>query len=89
MSENSTNIAVIGLGAMGLPMATAPGDRLLRHGVRPSSSARRQARRRTWHRGERPRLSGASKDAEIALLAVRDQGQAESASSARMGCSSP
>ena len=40
--RTAANIAVIGLGAMGLPMATHLADRVLRYGVRPRSSARRQ-----------------------------------------------
>ena len=77
MSENSTNIAVIGLGAMGLPMATHLATAFSVTGFDPFEPRRQLAAEHGIVAEATP--EGASKNAEIALLAVRDQGQAESA----------
>ncbi len=50
MSENSTNIAVIGLGAMGLPMATHLATTFSVTGFDPFEP-RRQLAAEQWHRG--------------------------------------
>jgi 3-hydroxyisobutyrate dehydrogenase len=75
--ENSTHIAVIGLGAMGLPMATHLASRYTVTGFDPFEPRRQLAAERGIVAEATP--EGASKNADIALLAVRDQGQAESA----------
>ena len=78
MSENSSHIAVIGLGAMGLPMATHLATRVLRYrDLTRSTRAGNSLRSKGFVVEATPR--GASKNADIALLAVRDQSQAESA----------
>ena len=77
MSENTTNIAVIGLGAMGLPMATHLATIFSVTGFDPFEPRRALAADRGVAAEVTP--AGASKNADIALLAVRDQSQAESA----------
>ena len=77
MSETRTNIAVIGLGAMGLPMATHLATTFSVTGFDPFEPRRQLAGDRGIVAEATP--EGASKNADIALLAVRDQGQAESA----------
>lgn len=77
MSETRTNIAVIGLGAMGLPMATHLATTFSVTGFDPFEPRRQLAGERGIAAEATP--EGASKNADIALLAVRDQGQAESA----------
>jgi 3-hydroxyisobutyrate dehydrogenase len=77
VSETRTNIAVIGLGAMGLPMATHLATTFSVTGFDPFEPRRQLAGERGIVAEATP--EGASKNADIALLAVRDQGQAESA----------
>ena len=77
MSENRTNIAVIGLGAMGLPMATHLATAFSVTGFDPFEPRRQLATERGIAAEATP--EGASRNADIALLAVRDQSQAESA----------
>ena len=77
VSENRTGIAVIGLGAMGLPMATHLATAFSVTGFDPFGRVA-SSPQRARHRG-RGTPAAASKNADIALLAVRDQGQAESA----------
>jgi len=75
--ENRTNIAVIGLGAMGLPMATHLATAFSVTGFDPFEPRRQLATERGIAAEATP--EGASRNADIALLAVRDQSQAESA----------
>ena len=77
MSENRSNIAVIGLGAMGLPMATHLATAFSVTGFDPFDQRRQLAAESGIAAEATP--EGASKNADIALLAVRDQSQAESA----------
>jgi 3-hydroxyisobutyrate dehydrogenase len=77
VSENKTNIAVIGLGAMGLPMATHLATAFSVTGFDPFEPRRQLATERGIAAEATP--EGASRNADIALLAVRDQSQAESA----------
>jgi len=77
VSENRTNIAVIGLGAMGLPMATHLATAFSVTGFDPFEPRRQLATERGIAAEATP--EGASRNADIALLAVRDQNQAESA----------
>jgi 3-hydroxyisobutyrate dehydrogenase len=77
VSEKSTNIAVIGLGAMGLPMATHLATAFSVTGFDPFEPRRQLAVEHGLV--AEPTPQGASKNADIALLAVRDQSQAESA----------
>ncbi len=77
MSENSSHIAVIGLGAMGLPMATHLATKFSVTGFDPFEARRQLAAEQGIVAEATPR--GASRNADIALLAVRDQSQAESA----------
>ncbi|HVD18816.1 MAG TPA: NAD(P)-dependent oxidoreductase [Propionibacteriaceae bacterium] len=77
MPENRTNIAVIGLGAMGLPMATHLATAFSVTGFDPFEPRRQLATERGIAAEATP--EGASRNADIALLAVRDQSQAESA----------
>ena len=77
VSENSIHIAVIGLGAMGLPMATHLATNFSVTGFDPFDARRQLASEQGILVEATPR--GASKNADIALLAVRDQSQAESA----------
>jgi 3-hydroxyisobutyrate dehydrogenase len=75
MSEKTTKIAVIGLGAMGLPMATHLATRFSVTGFDPFEPRRQLAAEGGIAAEATP--AGASKNADIALLAVRDQSQAE------------
>ncbi len=77
MSENRTSIAVIGLGAMGLPMATHLATAFSVTGFDPFEPRRQLAAEQGIVAEATP--EAASKNADIALLAVRDQNQAESA----------
>jgi 3-hydroxyisobutyrate dehydrogenase len=77
VSENRTNIAVIGLGAMGLPMATHLATAFSVTGFDPFEQRRQLAAESGIVAEATP--EAASKKADIALLAVRDQSQAESA----------
>jgi 3-hydroxyisobutyrate dehydrogenase len=77
VSENRTNIAVIGLGAMGLPMATHLATAFSVTGFDPFEQRRQLAAESGIVAEATP--EAASKNADIALLAVRDQSQAESA----------
>ena len=77
MSENRTNIAVIGLGAMGLPMATHLATAFSVTGFDPFEQRRQLAAESGIVAEATP--EAASKNADVALLAVRDQNQAESA----------
>jgi 3-hydroxyisobutyrate dehydrogenase len=77
VSETRTNIAVIGLGAMGLPMATHLATTFSVTGFDPFEPRRQLAGERGIVAEATP--EAASKNADIALLAVRDQGQAETA----------
>ena len=77
MSENSRHIAVIGLGAMGLPMAAHLATKFSVTGFDPFEGRRELAAEQGVAAEATP--SGACRNADIALLAVRDQSQAESA----------
>jgi 3-hydroxyisobutyrate dehydrogenase len=77
VSENNSHIAVIGLGAMGLPMAAHLATKFSVTGFDPFAARRKLAAEQGIAAETTP--AGASKKADIALLAVRDQGQAESA----------
>jgi 3-hydroxyisobutyrate dehydrogenase len=77
VSENRSNIAVIGLGAMGLPMATHLATAFSVTGFDPFEQRRQLAAESGILAEATP--EAASKNADIALLAVRDQSQAESA----------
>lgn len=77
MLENTTKIAVIGLGAMGLPMATHLATTFSVTGFDPYAPRRELAAEHGIVAEATP--GGASKNADIALLAVRDHGQAETA----------
>jgi 3-hydroxyisobutyrate dehydrogenase len=77
VSENRTNIAVIGLGAMGLPMATHLATAFSVTGFDPFEQRRQLAAESGIVAEATP--EAASKNADVALLAVRDQNQAESA----------
>ena len=77
MSENRTSIAVIGLGAMGLPMATHLATAFSVTGFDPFEQRRQLAAGQGIVAEATP--EAASKNADIALLAVRDQNQAQSA----------
>jgi 3-hydroxyisobutyrate dehydrogenase len=77
VSENRTHIAVIGLGAMGLPMATHLASSFAVTGFDPFEPRRELARNEGMTVEATPR--DACRNADIALLAVRDSAQAESA----------
>jgi 3-hydroxyisobutyrate dehydrogenase len=78
MSRNtSPHIAVIGLGAMGLPMATRLASTFSVTGSEPYAPRREQAKEAGIN--AEPTPAAACADAGIALLAVRDQAQAEAA----------
>jgi 3-hydroxyisobutyrate dehydrogenase len=77
VAENKTNIAVIGLGAMGLPMATHLATAFSVTGFDPFEPRRQLAAESGIVAEATPER--ASRNADIALLAVRDQSQAESA----------
>jgi len=75
--RNSTHIAVIGLGAMGLPMATHLASAFSVTGFDLFAARRDLAEESGVVAQATP--AEASKNADIALLAVRDHPQAESA----------
>lgn len=77
MSENITHIAVIGLGAMGLPMAAHLATTFTVTGFDPLQPRRELAGRSGVTAEATP--AEASRNADIALLSVRDHAQAESA----------
>jgi 3-hydroxyisobutyrate dehydrogenase len=77
VSDNSSHIAVIGLGAMGLPMAAHLATKFSVTGYDPFDARRELAAEQGLAVETTP--GGASKNADTALLAVRDQSQAESA----------
>src|SRR4029450_13259653 len=74
---NPTKIAIIALGAMGLPMATHLATSFSVTGFDPYEQRRQLAAEHGIATEATPRA--ASNSADIALLAVRDHGQAESA----------
>lgn len=76
-AESKTHIAVIGLGAMGLPMATHLATAFTVTGFDPFEPQRKRAEEGGVTPAETPKE--ASSDADIVLLAVRDQAQAENA----------
>lgn len=75
--RSDIHVAVIGLGAMGLPMATRLATEFSVTGFDPFAPRRDLAVDRGIVAEATP--GGASREARIALLAVRDQAQAESA----------
>ncbi|MET1005051.1 MAG: NAD(P)-dependent oxidoreductase [Propionibacteriaceae bacterium] len=78
MSENSTpHVAVIGLGAMGLPMAAHLATAFPVTGFDPFEPRRTLATESGVTAEATP--AAASRNADIALLSVRDQAQAEAA----------
>ncbi len=77
MTESHPHIAVIGLGAMGLPMATHLARTFPVTGFDPFAPQRERAAAGGITASATP--GAASTDADIALLAVRDQAQAEEA----------
>jgi 3-hydroxyisobutyrate dehydrogenase len=77
MSENSPHVAVIGLGAMGLPMASHLATTFPGTGFDPFAPRRELAAQSGVTAEATP--AAACRDADIALLAVRDQAQAETA----------
>jgi 3-hydroxyisobutyrate dehydrogenase len=78
MTENDgAHIAVVGLGAMGLPMATHLATRFAVTGFDPSPPRRQQAEGAGINAEATP--AAACAKADMALLAVRDQVQADGA----------
>jgi 3-hydroxyisobutyrate dehydrogenase len=77
MPEQSNHVAVIGLGAMGLPMAAHLATVFSVTGFDPFKARRDLAAERNLAVAGTP--ADASKSADIALLAVRDHTQAHSA----------
>ncbi len=77
MPEHSNHVAVIGLGAMGLPMAVHLATGFPVTGFDPLEARRDLAAERNLAVAGTP--AEASKSADIALLAVRDHTQAHSA----------
>ena len=77
MPENNPRVAVIGLGAMGLPMATHLVTTFPVTGFDPFEPRRELAAQRGIGAATTP--GAACPDADIALLAVRDHAQAETA----------
>jgi 3-hydroxyisobutyrate dehydrogenase len=77
MPEQRNHVAVIGLGAMGLPMAEHLTTAFSVTGFDPSEARRHLAAERNLAVAGTP--ARASKSADIALLAVRDHTQAHSA----------
>ncbi|MGY4653318.1 NAD(P)-dependent oxidoreductase [Mycobacterium sp. URHB0021] len=75
--HNTAQIAVIGLGAMGLPMATHLLTTFGVTGFEPYAPRREQAEQAGLQVATTP--AAACREADIALLAVRDQAQAEAA----------
>lgn len=76
-NTDSPRIAVIGLGAMGLPMATHLATRFTVTGFEPYAPRRAEAEAAGMTTARTP--AAACAEADIALLAVRDQAQAETA----------
>lgn len=83
MINNSPHIAVIGLGAMGLPMATHLATTFAVTGFEPYEPRRAQAEEAGINAESTP--AAACTEADLALLAVRDQAQAETALFAEKG----
>lgn len=77
MPENNATVAVIGLGAMGLPMATRLATRFRVTGFEPYEPRRATARDGGIDVHSTP--AEAARDAGLALLAVRDGAQAQAA----------
>ena len=75
--HNSPRVAVIGLGAMGLPMATHLATTFAVTGFEPYEPRRGQAEQAGITAESTP--AAACVQADIALLAVRDHAQAEAA----------
>jgi len=76
-NTDSPHIAVIGLGAMGLPMATHLATRFTVSGFEPYAPRRAEAEAAGMTTASTP--AAACAEADIGLLAVRDQAQAETA----------
>ena len=76
-ASDRPRVAVIGLGAMGLPMATHLATKFSVSGFEPYPPRRGQAEEAGIPAESTP--AAACVDADIALLAVRDQAQAEAA----------
>jgi 3-hydroxyisobutyrate dehydrogenase-like beta-hydroxyacid dehydrogenase/uncharacterized protein YgbK (DUF1537 family) len=70
-------VAVVGLGAMGLPMATRLGERFEVTAFDPAEDRLAQAEARGIRRAATP--AEASRDADVVLFAVRDRAQLEAA----------
>ena len=77
MPESKATIAVIGLGAMGLPMATRLATRFWVAGFEPYEPRRATARDSGIEVHSTPAEAG--RDADLVLLAVRDDAQAQTA----------
>ncbi len=77
VNMQAPTVAVIGLGAMGLPMATHLRSAFAVNGYDPHSSHRASAAQRGIVVSDSP--AGAAADADIVLLAVRDDAQVQSA----------
>lgn len=77
MTEKHPHVAVIGLGAMGLPMATHLATRFDVTGFEPYAPRRAEAEQAGINVELTP--AAACAHADLALLAVRDQAQAETA----------
>ena len=75
--SNDIHIAVIGLGAMGLPMATRLSGAFIVTACEPDAARRDTAKDNGIATESTP--ASASKDADVVLLAVRDQAQVEAA----------
>lgn len=82
-NTHSPHIAVIGLGAMGLRMATHLATKFTVSGFEPHAPRRAEAEAAGVTRASTPGTACAK--AHIALLAVRDQAQAETALFGRDG----
>ena len=77
INNDSPHVAVIGLGAMGLPMATHLATTFAVTGFEPYPPRRAEAEQAGINAESTP--AAACTEADIALLAVRDQAQAETA----------
>src|SRR6476620_8926701 len=77
INNDSPHIAVIGLGAMGLPMATHLATTFTVTGFEPYPPRRAEAEQSRSNAESTP--AAACTEADIVLLAVRDQAQAETA----------
>jgi 3-hydroxyisobutyrate dehydrogenase len=77
INNDSPHIAVIGLGAMGLPMATHLATTFTVTGFEPYPPRRAEAEQARINAESTP--AAACTEADIVLLAVRDQAQAETA----------